>query len=185
MRRFYYADLWKVTNLISSRGLFSSILKSVLKDISEKKKKSTFTLDVFISPAGGAKVKLHKTNCRSAMSLCPIRLQELVTAWYIGFLVLIFSSFLVYLVENKFNKEFATYADALWWGTVSVARKTIHISNRHHWHVVLHFRCLCSSGGKNQMLTNSNEQQTRVRSAGGVARPHSNGAASPATIGVL
>lgn len=47
-------------------------------------------------------------------------LQELVTAWYIGFLVLIFSSFLVYLVENKFNKEFATYADALWWGTVSV-----------------------------------------------------------------
>lgn len=48
------------------------------------------------------------------------RLQELVTAWYIGFLVLIFSSFLVYLVENKFNKDFATYADALWWGTVSV-----------------------------------------------------------------
>lgn len=47
-------------------------------------------------------------------------LQELVTAWYIGFLVLIFSSFLVYLVENKFNKEFATYADALWWGTVSL-----------------------------------------------------------------
>lgn len=45
--------------------------------------------------------------------------QELVTAWYIGFLVLIFSSFLVYLVENKGNKEFATYADALWWGTVS------------------------------------------------------------------
>lgn len=48
-------------------------------------------------------------------------LQELVTAWYIGFLVLIFSSFLVYLVENKFNKEFATYADALWWGTVSAS----------------------------------------------------------------
>lgn len=47
-------------------------------------------------------------------------LQELVTAWYIGFLVLIFSSFLVYLVENKFNKDFATYADALWWGTVSL-----------------------------------------------------------------
>lgn len=42
-----------------------------------------------------------------------------MTAWYIGFLVLIFSSFLVYLVENKFNNEFATYADALWWGTVS------------------------------------------------------------------
>lgn len=54
---------------------------------------------------------------KASVVLC---LQELVTAWYIGFLVLIFSSFLVYLVENKFNKEFATYADALWWGTVSV-----------------------------------------------------------------
>ncbi|XP_038570459.1 potassium voltage-gated channel subfamily KQT member 5-like isoform X7 [Micropterus salmoides] len=46
--------------------------------------------------------------------------KELVTAWYIGFLVLIFSSFLVYLVENKFNKDFATYADALWWGTITL-----------------------------------------------------------------
>lgn len=45
--------------------------------------------------------------------------QELITAWYIGFLVLIFSSFLVYLVEKDANKEFSTYADALWWGTVS------------------------------------------------------------------
>ncbi|KAM9314912.1 potassium voltage-gated channel subfamily KQT member 5-like [Pholidichthys leucotaenia] len=46
--------------------------------------------------------------------------KELVTAWYIGFLVLIFSSFLVYLVENKFNDQFATYADALWWGTITL-----------------------------------------------------------------
>ncbi|CAL8237470.1 unnamed protein product, partial [Arctogadus glacialis] len=43
---------------------------------------------------------------------------ELVTAWYIGFLVLIFSSFLVYQVEKEDNKDFSTYADALWWGTV-------------------------------------------------------------------
>ncbi|XP_073777025.1 potassium voltage-gated channel subfamily KQT member 5 isoform X10 [Danio rerio] len=46
--------------------------------------------------------------------------KELVTAWYIGFLVLIFSSFLVYLVEKEFNKQFATYADALWWGTITL-----------------------------------------------------------------
>ncbi|KAL1005896.1 hypothetical protein UPYG_G00065290 [Umbra pygmaea] len=45
---------------------------------------------------------------------------KLVTAWYIGFLVLIFSSFLVYLVENKINNDFATYADALWWGTITL-----------------------------------------------------------------
>ncbi|XP_064173406.1 potassium voltage-gated channel subfamily KQT member 5 isoform X7 [Anguilla rostrata] len=46
--------------------------------------------------------------------------KELVTAWYIGFLVLIFSSFLVYLVEKEFNQQFATYADALWWGTITL-----------------------------------------------------------------
>ncbi|XP_019743711.1 potassium voltage-gated channel subfamily KQT member 5 isoform X4 [Hippocampus comes] len=46
--------------------------------------------------------------------------KELVTAWYIGFLVLIFSSFLVYLVEKEENKDFATYADALWWGTITL-----------------------------------------------------------------
>ncbi|XP_072559429.1 potassium voltage-gated channel subfamily KQT member 5 isoform X10 [Paramormyrops kingsleyae] len=46
--------------------------------------------------------------------------KELVTAWYIGFLVLIFSSFLVYLVEKEFNVDFNTYADALWWGTITL-----------------------------------------------------------------
>ncbi|KAL7980571.1 hypothetical protein Chor_001725, partial [Crotalus horridus] len=43
--------------------------------------------------------------------------KELITAWYIGFLVLIFSSFLVYLVEKDANDDFLTYADSLWWGT--------------------------------------------------------------------
>lgn len=46
-------------------------------------------------------------------------LQELVTAWYIGFLCLILASFLVYLAEKGENDHFDTYADALWWGLVS------------------------------------------------------------------
>ncbi|XP_020641512.3 potassium voltage-gated channel subfamily KQT member 5 [Pogona vitticeps] len=46
--------------------------------------------------------------------------KELITAWYIGFLVLIFSSFLVYLVEKDTNTQFSTYADALWWGTITL-----------------------------------------------------------------
>lgn len=46
---------------------------------------------------------------------CP---QELITAWYIGFLVLIFASFLVYLAEKDANSDFSSYADSLWWGTV-------------------------------------------------------------------
>ena len=47
-------------------------------------------------------------------------LQELFTTLYIGFLGLIFSSFLVYLAEKDQNaNKFGTYADALWWGVVS------------------------------------------------------------------
>ena len=49
-------------------------------------------------------------------------LQELFTTLYIGFLGLIFSSFLVFLAEKEKNpKRFGTYADALWWGVVSCA----------------------------------------------------------------
>lgn len=44
----------------------------------------------------------------------------MVTAWYIGFLCLILASFLVYLAEKGENDHFDTYADALWWGLVSV-----------------------------------------------------------------
>ncbi|KAG8441605.1 hypothetical protein GDO86_010696, partial [Hymenochirus boettgeri] len=57
--------------------------------------------------------------------------KELITAWYIGFLTLILSSFLVYLVEkdvpehdekgNLMPEEFETYADALWWGLITLA----------------------------------------------------------------
>ncbi|MGH0174447.1 UNVERIFIED_CONTAM: hypothetical protein FKN15_068054 [Acipenser sinensis] len=46
--------------------------------------------------------------------------QELITAWYIGFLCLILASFLVYLAEKEDNKEFETYADALWWGLITL-----------------------------------------------------------------
>ena len=46
--------------------------------------------------------------------------QELFTTVYIGFLGLIFSSFLIYLVEKDRNpRMFGSYADALWWGVVS------------------------------------------------------------------
>ncbi|XP_019751550.1 potassium voltage-gated channel subfamily KQT member 4 isoform X4 [Hippocampus comes] len=45
--------------------------------------------------------------------------KELITAWYIGFLVLIFSSFLVYLAE-KDNTDFSNYADSLWWGIITL-----------------------------------------------------------------
>lgn len=39
---------------------------------------------------------------------------------YIGFLGLIFSSFLVYLAEKDINEKYNNFADALWWGVVSV-----------------------------------------------------------------
>ncbi|KAJ8014134.1 hypothetical protein DPEC_G00037100 [Dallia pectoralis] len=59
--------------------------------------------------------------------------KELVTAWYIGFLVLILSSFLVYLVEKESNEDFATYADALWWGTITLTTIGYGDKTPHTW----------------------------------------------------
>ncbi|XP_014663789.1 PREDICTED: potassium voltage-gated channel subfamily KQT member 1-like [Priapulus caudatus] len=55
-----------------------------------------------------------------------IHRQELITTLYIGFLGLIFSSYFVYLAEkdaspNRDGKaDFNSYADALWWGVITV-----------------------------------------------------------------
>ncbi|KAK5643596.1 hypothetical protein RI129_007441 [Pyrocoelia pectoralis] len=58
-----------------------------------------------------------------------IHRQELITTLYIGFLGLIFSSYFVYLAEKdagdvgsdgKNKGDFSSYADALWWGVITV-----------------------------------------------------------------
>ncbi|XP_071056069.1 potassium voltage-gated channel subfamily KQT member 1-like isoform X2 [Onthophagus taurus] len=57
-----------------------------------------------------------------------IHRQELITTLYIGFLGLIFSSYFVYLAEKDANVgpdgkntgDFSSYADALWWGVITV-----------------------------------------------------------------
>ncbi|XP_034237532.1 potassium voltage-gated channel subfamily KQT member 1-like [Thrips palmi] len=54
-----------------------------------------------------------------------IHRQELITTLYIGFLGLIFSSYFVYLAEKDATgpdgkTDFASYADALWWGVITV-----------------------------------------------------------------
>ncbi|KAL4622657.1 potassium voltage-gated channel subfamily KQT member 1 [Arapaima gigas] len=54
-----------------------------------------------------------------------IHRQELITTLYIGFLSLIFASYFVYLaeknaVDSSGRTEFGNYADALWWGVVTV-----------------------------------------------------------------
>lgn len=47
--------------------------------------------------------------------------QELITTLYIGFLGLIFASFLVYLAEKDVtDTKFKNFAEALWWGVVSL-----------------------------------------------------------------
>ncbi|XP_065565968.1 potassium voltage-gated channel subfamily KQT member 1-like isoform X2 [Artemia franciscana] len=46
--------------------------------------------------------------------------QELITTLYIGFLGLIFTSFLVYLAEKDTNEMFANFANALWWGVITL-----------------------------------------------------------------
>ncbi|CAL4114133.1 unnamed protein product, partial [Meganyctiphanes norvegica] len=56
-----------------------------------------------------------------------IHRQELITTLYIGFLGLIFSSYFVYLAEKddgesgcQKDTHFCSYADALWWGVITV-----------------------------------------------------------------
>ncbi|XP_012934690.1 potassium voltage-gated channel subfamily KQT member 1 [Aplysia californica] len=53
-------------------------------------------------------------------SVVYIHRQELITTLYIGFLGLIFSSYFVYLAEKDSGEDFTSYADALWWGVITV-----------------------------------------------------------------
>ncbi|XP_023160167.1 potassium voltage-gated channel subfamily KQT member 1 isoform X11 [Drosophila hydei] len=46
--------------------------------------------------------------------------QELITTMYIGFLGLIFASFLVYMWEKDVNEKFSNFAQALWWGVITL-----------------------------------------------------------------
>lgn len=54
---------------------------------------------------------------------------ELITTMYMGFIVLIVTSYLVYLAERDYInagvKPFESYADALWFGIVT--GKTYHL----------------------------------------------------------
>ena len=58
-------------------------------------------------------------------SVVYIHRQELITTLYIGFLGLIFSSYFMYLSEKDAvgpggRTDFYSYADALWWGVITV-----------------------------------------------------------------
>eukprot|EP00094_Tigriopus_californicus_P004122 TCALIF_03971-PA protein Name:"Similar to KCNQ4 Potassium voltage-gated channel subfamily KQT member 4 (Homo sapiens)" AED:0.17 eAED:0.18 QI:70/0.64/0.4/0.93/0.71/0.8/15/0/735 len=46
--------------------------------------------------------------------------QELITTIYIGMLGLVFSSFLIYVVEKDVNPKFNSFADSLWWGVITL-----------------------------------------------------------------
>jgi potassium voltage-gated channel KQT-like subfamily protein 5 len=46
--------------------------------------------------------------------------QELLTTLYIAFLILVFSSFIMYLAEKDVNKDFESFAHALWWGVITL-----------------------------------------------------------------
>ncbi|CAF1615730.1 unnamed protein product, partial [Adineta ricciae] len=77
-------------------------------------------------------VDRHGGTWRLLGSVVYIHRQELITTLYIGFLALIFCSYLVYIAEKdeKGNGElrgakgndshFESYADALWWGVITI-----------------------------------------------------------------
>jgi len=75
---------------------------------------------------------------------------ELITTMYMGFIVLIITSYLVYLAERDYTiegaKPFESYADALWFGIVTVA--TIGYGDRvpHTWAGRIVTACLSMIG---------------------------------------
>ncbi|CAH1250672.1 KCNQ1 [Branchiostoma lanceolatum] len=67
-----------------------------------------------------------------------IHRQELITTLYIGFLGLIFSSYFVYLaekdeVDENGETDFKSYADALWWGVITVTTIGYGDKTPHTW----------------------------------------------------
>lgn len=72
--------------------------------------------------------KKYKRVAKNNKMINHIFLQELITTLYIGFLGLIFASFLMYLVErDEPGTKFTNFAQALWWGVVSF-KKSVKIS---------------------------------------------------------
>ncbi|XP_022795023.1 potassium voltage-gated channel subfamily KQT member 1-like isoform X4 [Stylophora pistillata] len=46
--------------------------------------------------------------------------QELLTTFYLGFISLIFASFVLYMVEKDSNSEFDSWPSSFWWGIVTL-----------------------------------------------------------------
>ena len=63
--------------------------------------------------------------------------QELLTTLYIDFLILVFSSFTMYLVEKDVNAEFDSYAHALWWGVITLCTVGYGDITPRSWQVVI------------------------------------------------
>ncbi|KAI3377396.1 hypothetical protein L3Q82_008585 [Scortum barcoo] len=83
--------------------------------------------DDHIAPGCGWLSTAIDLSCKgiSVQYVIEVSPQELITTLYIGFLSLIFSSYFVYLaekdaVDSSGTTEFGNYADALWWGVVTV-----------------------------------------------------------------
>lgn len=69
-------------------------------------------------------------RCQCVNNSCLSLFQELITTLYIGFLGLIFASFLVYLAEKDVaDTKFKNFAEALWWGVVSINSTFLANSN--------------------------------------------------------
>ena len=60
-----------------------------------------------------------------------------MTTLYIDFLILVFSSFTMYLVEKDVNAEFDSYAHALWWGVITLCTVGYGDITPRSWQVVI------------------------------------------------
>lgn len=52
--------------------------------------------------------------------LMSLSFQELLTTFYLGFISLIFASFVLYMAEKDSNTDFKSWPSSFWWGIVSI-----------------------------------------------------------------
>ncbi|XP_014666856.1 PREDICTED: potassium voltage-gated channel subfamily KQT member 1-like [Priapulus caudatus] len=136
---------WKcfIYHFVVFMMVITCLIFSVLSTIEQYRSfanETLFWMEIVLVSFFGAEyvTRLWAAGCRSKYMhlrgrlkfawrpICIIGEHELITTLYIGFLGLIFSSYFVYLAEkdavpSKDGKaDFDNYADALWWGVITV-----------------------------------------------------------------
>ena len=63
--------------------------------------------------------QLENSTCVETPKVVYHHSKELIMAYYMAFIALIFGAFVIYQVENEDNEQFSNFGDSLWWSLVT------------------------------------------------------------------